>query len=143
VLFAGVLLLPLLFWDPRSIRSTAAAALFPWKRADLGFAFFAAYTMLIHCPLEEIFWRGAVTKPEASTSLAIAGNAVFFYLVHVGALAYTLGAPGGLLAVPAGLAGGAWAFMTRRSRSIWPALISHWAVDAVILGGMWAYFIRT
>ena len=142
VLFVGVLLLPLLVWDPRSIQATAAAALFPWKRADLGFMLFAAYTMLVHCPLEEIFWRGAVTKPDASMRLAITGNAVFFYLVHVGALAYTLGALGWLLAVPAGLAGGAWAFMTRRTGSIWPALISHWAVDAVILWGMGFCFVR-
>jgi len=143
LLFCGALFIPLLFWDPRSIRATAAAALFPWKRADLAFAGFAAYTMIVHCPLEEIFWRGAVTKPEARPAVAIAGNAVFFYLVHVGALAYTLGGLGWLLALPAGLAGGGWSFMTLRSRSIWPALISHGAVDAVILWGMGFYFVGT
>lgn len=141
-LFVAVLFLPLLFWDPRTIRESAAAALFPWKRADLGFLLFGAYTMIVHCPLEEVFWRGAVTKPGTPAAVAIAGNAVFFYLVHVGAMAYTLGGLGWLLALPTALAGAGWSFLTLRSRSIWPALISHWAADAAILGGMWFYFVR-
>lgn len=143
IVFVSCLFLPLLFWDPRTVREPAATALFPWKNVDLTLVIFVVYTMVFHCPLEEIFWRGAATKTDApQAGIAIAGNTIFFYLVHVVALAKTLGAIGWLLAVPAGLAGGAWAWVTLRSRSLWPALISHWAVDAAILWGMWFYFAR-
>lgn len=142
-IFLAGLFLPLLFWDPAAVRAPAMAALFPWKRVDLAFVLFSAYTMVVHCPLEEVFWRGAATDAgRVRLPVAVAANAGFFYLVHVGAMAYTLGALGWLLAIPTGLAGGAWAYVTLRSRSIWPALISHWAVDAAILWGMWFFFVR-
>jgi hypothetical protein len=35
-----------------------------------------------------------------------------------------------------------WAFVTIRSRSLWPGLVSHWGADGVILVLMWFYFIR-
>ena len=140
VVFLAGLFAPLLFWSFASIREMRA--FFPWNSSEAAFLLFAAYTMLVHCPLEEIFWRGAVTSPDARVSVAIAGNAVFFYLLHAAAMTVSLGGKGWLIAVPAGLAGGGWAFVTARSRSLWPALLSHWAVDAGILGGMWFFFVK-
>jgi membrane protease YdiL (CAAX protease family) len=142
LVFVAVLWAPRLFWDPRTIRTSAAAALFPWKNVDLTLVVFVVYTMVLHCPLEEIFWRGVVLNPNGRLSVEIAANAALFYLVHVAALTITLGALGWLLAIPAGLAAVGWSFVTLRSRSLWPALISHWAVDAAILWGMWYYFAR-
>lgn len=138
--FLAGLSAPLLFWSFESIRGMRA--FFPWNDTEAAFMLFAAYTMLVHCPLEEIFWRGAVTDPGARLPVAVAGNALFFYLLHAAALSMSLGGKGWLIAIAAGLAGGAWAFVTARSRSLWPALISHWAVDAAILWGMWFFFVR-
>jgi membrane protease YdiL (CAAX protease family) len=138
--FLAGLAVPLLLISPASIRGMRA--FFPWNETEAAFALFAAYTMVVHCPLEEIFWRGAVTDPGARRSVTVAGNAVFFYLLHAAAMAPSLGGKGWLLAVPSGLAGGGWAFVTGRCRSLWPALVSHGAVDAAILWGMWYYFVK-
>jgi membrane protease YdiL (CAAX protease family) len=70
------------------------------------------------------------------------GNAVFFGLLHAVPLGIVLGLPGFLLGLPAAAAGAFWAFVTIRSRSLWPALVSHWGADAVILGEMWFFFVR-
>jgi membrane protease YdiL (CAAX protease family) len=134
--------MPILVWDPRTIRGSALSVLFPWKNVEGAFAIFAAYTMMVHCPLEETFWRGAVLNLGGRPTLEICRNAAFFYLLHGAVLAPTLGARGWLLALPAGLAGGGWSLVTMRSRSLWPALISHWVVDAAILGGIWFFFVR-
>jgi membrane protease YdiL (CAAX protease family) len=141
VVFLAGLAVPLLFWSPSTIREQGRA-FFPWNDSEAAFAIFAAYTMIVHCPLEEIFWRGAVTDPAARLPVAVAGNAAFFYLLHAAAMGKSLGGTGWLLAIPAGLAGGGWAFVTARSRSLWPALLSHWAVDVAILWGMWFFFVR-
>jgi len=99
--------------------------------------------MLIHVPLEEIFWRAVVMDPEQGPACnTIPGSAFFFYLFHAVPMAMILWPLGPLLAVPAGAAGAAWAFVTIRSRSLWPGLVSHWGADGLILGGMWFYFIR-
>jgi membrane protease YdiL (CAAX protease family) len=142
VMFLIGLWAPALFWDPRSIRSSAMAALFPWKNVDLAFILFASYTMIVHCPIEEIFWRGIVLDPNGPPAIEILLNGLFFYLVHVSALAYALGRLGWLLAVPAGVAGAGWSWVTRRSGSLWPALVSHGAVDLAILWGFWFFFVR-
>jgi membrane protease YdiL (CAAX protease family) len=129
--------------DPTPYRELFRAIVTPGSRAELLFWIFAAYTMVIHAPLEEIFWRAAVMDPESPRlSNTIAGNAFFFYLLHALPMAMVLGAQGLLFALPAAAAGGAWAFVTIRSRSLWPALVSHWGADGLILGGMWFYFIR-
>jgi len=73
---------------------------------------------------------------------AVLGNAAGFYLVPVVALSWALGWIGAALALPTLAAGAVWGFVTHRTRSIWPALASHFAADVVILGGMWLYFVR-
>ena len=73
---------------------------------------------------------------------AIAGNGMFFYALHAVPMVMLLGARGALLALPTLAAGAFWAFVTIRSRSLWPGLVSHWGADGVILGLMWFYFIR-
>lgn len=138
------LAVPLLVWDPSSVREEANRQLFAWPDKMRTFAFFAAYTMIVHAPLEEIFWRGCFTDVEkASMRTAVLGNAAGFYLVHAVALAYGLGKLGLLVALPTAAAGAVWAFVTHRTRSLWPALWSHWAADAAILGGMWFFFLRS
>lgn len=142
VILAG-LFAPLLFWDPRTVRDEAAVALFPWQDRTLTFFLFAAYTLLVHASLEEVFWRGAFTDlGRARPAAVLAGNAIGFYLVHVVALAFALGAVGWLLALPTAGAGLAWGYVTLRTRSLWPALVSHWAADLAILWGMWHFFLR-
>jgi membrane protease YdiL (CAAX protease family) len=46
------------------------------------------------------------------------------------------------MALPTAAAGAIWAWVTIRSRSLWPALVSHWGADALILAGMWFFFFR-
>jgi membrane protease YdiL (CAAX protease family) len=104
---------------------------------------FAAYSLLIHSPLEEVFWRAVVTDPgRPDRGAIIAGNALGFGLLHALPLGMILGGSGVLMALPTAAAGAIWAFVTIRSRSLWPALVSHWGADAVILAGMWFFFIR-
>jgi membrane protease YdiL (CAAX protease family) len=129
--------------DPTPYRALFRKTLFPWGDPATLFALFAVYTMVIHAPLEEIFWRAVVMDPEQSPPrTAIAGNLVFFYLFHAVPMSLALGPMGLLAAVPAGAAGATWAFVTIRSRSLWPGLVSHWGADGLILGGMWFFFIR-
>jgi membrane protease YdiL (CAAX protease family) len=143
LVIVGVLFLGPLIRDPAPYRSLFRSVLFPWGNPSTGFAVFAVYTLLVHAPLEEIFWRGVVMDPEWSPPrLAIPGNAAFFYLLHAVPLRLILGPEAFLLAAPVGAAGLVWAFVTIRSRSLWPGLVSHWGADAVILGMMWFYFIR-
>jgi membrane protease YdiL (CAAX protease family) len=140
---AGVLLAAPLLQDPAPYRDLFRRKLLPWAHPPALFAVFAAYTMVVHAPLEEIFWRGVVLDPErAPLGAAITGNALFFYLLHAVPMSIVLGPRGALVAAPTLAAGALWAFVTIRSRSLWPGLVSHWGADAVILGGMWFYFIR-
>lgn len=139
----GVLALAPLIQDPAPYRSLFVRTMLPGERPGLLFALFAAYSMIVHVPLEEIFWRGVVMDPERSPArVAISGSALFFYLLHALPMTILLGARGLLLAAPAFAAGAAWAFVAIRSRSLWPGLVSHWGADAAILGGMWFFFIR-
>jgi membrane protease YdiL (CAAX protease family) len=104
------------------------------------FAAMAAYTMLVHAPLEELFWRGVFTDVDRPRG-ALLANALTFYAVHVIVLTNAVGAWGWIAALPTALAGLAWAWVTLRSRSIWPSLVSHGAVDAAILAGMACYYL--
>jgi len=129
--------------DPTPYRDLFRKTLLPWGDPNTLFAAFAVYTMVIHAPLEEIFWRAVVMDPEGAPSwTAVAGNGLFFWLFHAVPMGTVLGPRGLLAAVPAGAAGAVWAFVTIRSRSLWPALVSHWGADGLILGGMWFFFIR-
>jgi membrane protease YdiL (CAAX protease family) len=129
--------------DPSPYRDLFRRTLLPWGDPATLFALFALYTMVIHAPLEEIFWRAVVMDPAQNPSPAtIASNGVFFWLFHAVPMAMVLGPLGLLAAIPAGAAGAVWAFVTIRSRSLWPALVSHWGADGLILGGMWFFFIR-
>jgi membrane protease YdiL (CAAX protease family) len=139
---AALLLAPWLE-DLTSYRALFRKTLLPWERPGLTFALFAVYSMIVHAPLEEALWRGVVLDLERGPwGAAVAGNAVFFGLLHAAPLSMILGARGALLALPALAAGAVWAFVTIRSRSLWPGLVSHWGADGVILGLMWFYFIR-
>ena len=143
VVIVGGLFLPRLFWDPATVREKAQAALFPVEGRGTFFVLFAAYTLGAHFWLEEVFWRGAFTDVvNVGLPAAVLGNAAGFYLVHVVALSWALGWIGVALALPTALAGAAWGYVTHRTRSIWPALVSHFAADDAILGGMWFYFVR-
>lgn len=95
-----------------------------------GFWGFAVYSMLVHCPVEELFWRGVVDPRSAWA------NAAGFYLLHAVPLALFLGSTlqGALLALPAGAAGIYWSWLARRSGTLWPPLLSHAAADLAILG---------
>lgn len=129
--------------DPAPYRDLFRKTLLPWGDPAALFGLFAAYTMVVHAPLEEIFWRAVVMDPERTPPCnAIPGNAFFFYLFHAVPMSMVLWPLGVLVAVPAGAAGAVWAFVTIRSRSLWPGLVSHWGADGLILGGMWFYFIR-
>lgn len=142
VILGAIALGPLLR-DPAPYRALFRAVLFPRGDPSTGFVLFAIYTLLVHAPLEELFWRGVVMDPEWSPPRpTIPGNAVFFYLLHAVPLKMILGQDAFLLAAPAGAAGAVWAFVAIRSRSLWPGLVSHWGADAAILGMMWFYFIR-
>lgn len=143
LLIVGGLLLPRLFWDPACIRAKAQAALLPPQGREAFFALFAAYTVGAHFWIEEVFWRGAfMDVARVGLRTAVVGNAAGFYLVHVVALSWALGWIGVALALPTAAAGAVWTYVTVRTRSIWPALVSHFAADVVILGGMWLYFVR-
>lgn len=130
--------------DPRPYRELFRKTLLPWGDPRTLFAIFAVYTMAIHAPLEEVFWRAVVMDPEKQKrpSFLCFGNGLFFWLFHAVPMAMVLGPLGLLAAVPAGAAGAVWAFVTIRSRSLWPGLVSHWGADGLILGGMWFFFIR-
>jgi len=129
--------------SPAPYRDLFRRTLLPWGDPAGMFAMFAAYTMIVHAPLEEIFWRAVVMDPETPAPRnTILGNAFTFYLLHAVPLGMVLGPLGLAAAVPAGAAGAVWAFVTIRSRSLWPGLVSHWGADGLILAGMWFYFIR-
>lgn len=100
--------------------------------SDARFWAFAVYSIVVHCPAEELFWRGVVDPRSA------AANAVGFYLLHAAPMAVFLGSAGAgaLLALPAGAAGLYWSFAARRSGSLWPPLLSHAAADLAILAAV-------
>jgi membrane protease YdiL (CAAX protease family) len=102
------------------------------------FAVIAAFTMLIHTPLEELYWRGAAMD-AASPRSAVWGSIFFFYWLHAGPLYFLMGTRGLWLALPTAFAGGVWALSTLRTKNIWPALISHWAAEVAILYGVLRY----
>jgi membrane protease YdiL (CAAX protease family) len=129
--------------DPAPYREVFRRTLFLSGEPPVLFLLFAAYTLLLHVPLEEIFWRGVVLDPErAGLPSALAGSFLFFGALHAVPLGLILGPVGLLLSLPAAAAGALWAALTIRTRSLWPALVSHWGSDLIILGGMWFYFIR-
>jgi len=138
LVLVSLALAPLLH-DPAPYRELFQLTVLPWGSTGSGFALFAVYTLVVHAPFEEIFWRGVVLDPARPS---VAGNAAFFYLLHALPMVIVLGAKGLLFALPAGAAGAIWAFVTIRTRSLWPGLVSHWGADAMILVGMWFYFIR-
>jgi membrane protease YdiL (CAAX protease family) len=141
----SLLIVPFLFaapWiqDPAPYRDLFRDTVLPSGPVSRVFPGVAIYTMIVHVPLEELFWRGAVLDPERPCQL---GNGIFFYLLHAIPMTMILGPKKGLLfALPTLAAGTIWAFVTIRSRSLWPGLVSHWGADGVILAGMWFYFIR-
>lgn len=138
-----VLLIAPLVLDPAPYRGLFRRMLLPGSRPELLFALFAVYTLVVHVPLEELFWRGVVMDPAYTpVGTAIIGNAIFFCLVHAVPLAMILGPRGFLLAAPSAAAGAVWAYVAIRSGSLWPGLVSHWGADVVILGEMWFCFIR-
>ena len=129
--------------DPAPYREVFRRTLFPSGEHSGLFLLFAAYTLLLHVPLEEIFWRGVLLDPErAGLGSALAGSFLFFGALHAVPLGLILGPVGLLFSLPAAAAGAVWAALTIRTRSLWPALVSHWGSDLIILGGMWFYFIR-
>lgn len=142
----AVLLAAPLVASPAPYRELFLETLFPGGAYGWQFPVFAAYSLLVHALLEELAWRAAITDPErAGPGAAAAGNAVFFGLLHAAPLGIVLGWTGLLAGIPTGAAGAAgafWALATWRSRSLWPALLSHIAADAVILAGIWFFFIR-
>jgi membrane protease YdiL (CAAX protease family) len=144
---AGVTLLVVVFlaaapWvvNPGRFKEDFLRTVVPGDSPRLTFALFAAYTMLVHVPLEEVFWRGVATTP-ARLGVSLAGNALFFGLVHAVPLGLILGPVGLALSLPASAAGALWAAATIRSGSLWPALVAHAAADALLLAGMWFFFI--
>lgn len=118
-------------------RDEALRLLFPWEDRETAFLLFAAYSLLVHVPLEEVFWRG-VFSGRGGTTAVVAGNALAFYAVHAAPLGLVLGPEGVLLALPTALAGAAWAFVVRRTGSLGPAVVSHGIVDLAILSWAWA-----
>lgn len=143
LLVAGFLVCAPLFRDPAPYKDLFHRTLFPRGASGSLFLAFAAYSLIVHSPLEEIFWRAVVTDPaRPRPGVLIAGNALGFGLLHALPMAQILGAEGVLLALPTAAAGALWAFVTVRTRSLWPALFSHWGADALILAGMWFFFIR-
>lgn len=143
LIVAGFLLIAPLVRDPSPYKGVFLSKLFPAGGSTALFVAFAAYSLIVHSPLEEIFWRAVVTDPaQPGRTVLIAGNALGFGLLHALPMAQVLGGEGVLLALPTAAAGALWAFVTIRSRSLWPALVSHWGADALILAGMWFFFIR-
>lgn len=129
--------------DPSPYRNLYRMTLFPSGEPGFLFPLFSAYTLLIHAPVEEVYWRAVVTDPHHGKSTTVLiGNALFFGLLHAVPLTMILGPLGILLSLPTASAGAVWAFVTIRTRSLWPALVSHWGADALILAGMWFFFIR-
>ncbi|HLY09822.1 MAG TPA: CPBP family glutamic-type intramembrane protease [Planctomycetota bacterium] len=129
--------------NPAPYKELFLRTVFATESPGVLFPFFAAYTLVIHAPLEEIFWRGAVTDPDRAGPPAILiGNAALFGLLHAVPLGILLGLPGILLGLPTAAAGAVWAWVTLRSGSLWPALLSHGVADALLLLGMWFFFVR-
>src|SRR5262245_40806945 len=50
--------------DPAPYRAVFRKTLLPWGDPTTLFGLFALYTMVVHAPLEEIFWRAAVMDLE-------------------------------------------------------------------------------
>ena len=144
-LFVGGSLLPFLFWDPSALRETVREEIFPGGDPSQLFWWMVAYTLILHVPLEELYWRGVVLGTfrgrgmRAGTSITV--NAVFFYALHAIPLHLAGFVWGWLLAAPTGLAGGAWAWVRVRSNSVWPLLLSHAAVCVAILEVVRRFFI--
>jgi len=143
VLVLGALACGPLIQNPSPDKAVFHRVLFPFGHVRVAFPIFAVYTLLVHAPLEEIFWRAMVMDPgRPERGMILAANALCFGLLHAVPLGLVLGGRGILYALPACGAGALWAFVTFRSRSLWPALVSHWGADAAILAGMWFFFIR-
>lgn len=126
-LVLGGLGLALLLPRPGDVGSILRDRVFGGSEAR--FWLFAAYSMLVHCWAEELFWRGVVDPRSA------AANALGFYVQHAIPIGIFLGSAGlgALLSLPAGAAGLFWSWVSRRQGSLWPALASHAAADLAIL----------
>lgn len=128
--------------DP-ALLETIRRDLFPWPPA--GFLAFAVYSILVHVPLEETFWRGVVLGAFVRRGGVAAGvgvNVVCFWLVHAVPLVLIFGPAGWMLSVPPAVAGAAWAGMRIRAGTLWPGLASHAAADAAILACLWRLLAR-
>jgi hypothetical protein len=126
------------FHDPAPYRALFRRTLLPWGDPATLFGMFAAYTMVIHAPLEISGgrWRWI---PDQSPPRRRSPNGVFS-TVPRRADDPGSGPLGLLAAVPAGAAGRSGAFVTIRHAHQWPGLVMAGA-DGLILGGV-VFFVR-
>jgi membrane protease YdiL (CAAX protease family) len=92
------------------------------------FWLFAVYSIVVNAFLEEYFWRGFVSRKTG-----LQGSVLFWAMHAAAASVYFDVGIALLLTAPSLAAALAWAWMTRSSGSLWPAIVTHVAADAAIL----------
>lgn len=104
----------------------------------------AAYNLSFNALVEETFWRGFFLQwldEVVSPAVSAAWNATLFTLLHLPAIVMLFPASQMTLAHVALMIGGAiWVFATRRSGSLWPAIVSH-CLGANLTMLVFGYFI--
>jgi membrane protease YdiL (CAAX protease family) len=123
-------LLGAILWVPRDVWVSGAARVLPASNPVLFFVLFGLASFFLHVPLEEVYWRGVILGPGRWSGSV---NTVFFYLLHAAPMSVLFGSIGWALGLPAAAAGAAWAFVTRRTGSLWPALLAHFVVVGLLL----------
>jgi membrane protease YdiL (CAAX protease family) len=126
--------------DLEPFREAARTWLFRRDLTPLAWVLFAVYTVVIHVPLEELYWRGRLLEMMRGRRFAAVLNSFFFHLLHALPLWMIVGPQGPLVALPAAAGGAIWAFGRLRSGSIVPSLASHAAVCAILLAALWLKF---
>jgi membrane protease YdiL (CAAX protease family) len=119
------------FLDAERLEATVA----DWGVSPERMVIMIAVVAVLNAAAEELFWRGylpgrvAVARPDspAPVVLTVVLPAVLYASYHALTIGRLVGDAGGVLVMTGGVLGAGlfWGWLRRRTRSVWPPLLSH------------------
>jgi membrane protease YdiL (CAAX protease family) len=119
------------FLDPDRLESTVAG----WGVSPEQMLTMLAVMAVLNGTAEELFWRGylpgrvADSRPDSRppVALTVVLPAFLYASYHAATIGHLLGETSGVVVMTGGVLGGGlfWGWLRQRTRSVWPALLSH------------------